>query len=474
MEIASITLADVINMAISKNAIIVILVAVVVVVAGASAAIVLTNNSKDPKSPSLLPGAELKVLGNAEGDGDLDKSDVSELEKIIKAGGTVEEYPLADANNDKVIDDNDVDFVKAIINWEEGDPQVPVWHVNFHDDGNGVMAMEMVQTMYPIKSAIATGSSNGLMMLQLMDIVDEIKGACYSSSSADATLFSTTYLDTSKCVFLGKKTGEITYEDGKAGSSNVIKEQNVTALITDWNKTYIENEADFEAGNVDVVRIAAAAVTPEYYTHTINLLGFLFQKEDRAEDLLDMYEECYKMIDKYKSDGSLSAVASSMAAFNAKNKYAYISAGGSDYTEIITSAGLKFGLENYNFGTTTSLKTDDYLEVYDTNKYDWDYIVHIRANLNYKGSVSTATLKEYTDAFGQYWKYTNGEHQYLVSGVIPVPLRVLYVESIFNDDLSASQVDELHAKFVKDFYINSELDISGMQFFIDGTTLYAA
>ena len=457
----------------SKNAIIAIVVVAIVVVAGASAAIVLTSDDKEPGAPALLTGAELKVLGNADGDDDLDKSDVSEIQKIIDKEGTVEEYPLADANNDKVIDSKDIDFVKAIVNYEDGDAQVPVWHVNFHDNGKGVMAMEMVQTMYPIKSAIATGSSNSLMMLQLMDIVDEIKGVCYSSSSADPTLFDTTFLNTEKCVKLGSNTGTITYEDGKAGSSNVIKEKNVTAVITDWNKTYIENEADFEAGNVDVVRVAAAAVTPEYYTHTILLLGFLFQKEDRADDLIDMYEECYELISKYKSDGSLKAVASSMAAYNDKSKYAYISAGGSDYTEVITSAGLTFGLENYDFGTTTSLNTYKNLSVYDTTKYHWDYTVHIRANLNYKGSITTSTLKEYTDAFNEYWEYTGGEHQYLVSGVIPVPLRVLYVESIFNDSLSSSQVDELHAKFVKNFYIKSDLDISKMKFFIDGKSLYA-
>ena len=65
---------DVIHMALSKNAILVIIVAVVVVAAGASAAVVLSKDNKDPKSPALLPGAELKVLGNVEGDDDLDRA----------------------------------------------------------------------------------------------------------------------------------------------------------------------------------------------------------------------------------------------------------------------------------------------------------------------------------------------------------------------------------------------------------------
>ncbi len=450
-----------------NKTIIVVAVVVIIAIAGAAAFFLLNKNS-DPSEPAVLTGADLKVLGNADGDHDLDGDDIKEIQKIIDAKGTVTQYPLADANNDKVIDSKDIDAVKAIVNYKSGQPQVPVWHVNFHDDGKGVMALEIVETMYPLTSVIATGSANGLMMLQLMDIVDEVKGACYSSSSADKALYNTTFLDTEKCVNLGSNTGSISFEDGKAGSSDVIKEKNVTALITDWNKTYITNEADFEKGGVDVVRIAAAGVTKETYTHTILLLGFLFQKEDRAEDLLELYEECGKMIAKYKQDGSLKGMASSMASAT----YAYVSSIDSDYTEVILAAGFSFGLPGIDFGGKTTYNTYSNLEIYNTDLYHWDYTVHIRTNMNYSGTIDEETLKIYTDAFCKYWEYTEGKHQYLVSGVIPVPLRVLYVESIFNEDLDASKVDELHQKFVKNFYIKSDLDISKMTFFVDGTTLY--
>jgi hypothetical protein len=453
----------------SNKAIIAIVAVVIIVIAGASVFLLMNKDSGSPSDPVDLSGADLKVLGNADGDHDLDNDDIKEIEKIIKAEGTVNKYPLADANNDKVIDSKDVDFVKAIVEYKEGDKQVPVWHVNFKDDGNGVMKMVLVETNYPITSTIATGSANILMMLQLMDIVDEVKGACYSSSSADKALFDTTFLDKTKCENLGSNTGSIPFEDGKIGSSDIIKEKHVTGLVTDWNKTYIENEADFEKGGVDVVRISAAAVTPEEYTHTILLLGFLFQKEDRAESLLEIYGEAAELIAKYKSDGSLKGLASSMAD---PAKYAYVSSADSDYTGVLLEAGLSFGLPGYDFKGKTSFNTWTDLELYNTAKYHWDYIVHIRANINYSGNLNTDTLKGYTDAFCKYWEYTGGEHQYLVSGVIPVPLRVLYTECIFNEDLSSSQVDELHQKFVKNFYIKSDLDISKMTFFVEGTSLY--
>ena len=150
----------------SKNAIIAIVAVIVVVGASASALVLLNNGNKEP-AKALLSGADLKVLGNADGDGDIDDNDVNEINKIIEKSGTVEEYPLADANNDKVIDSKDVDFVKAILNHKSGDAQVPVWHVNFHDsNSDGAMNMEMVQTMYPLTSVIVTGSANVLMMMQ--------------------------------------------------------------------------------------------------------------------------------------------------------------------------------------------------------------------------------------------------------------------------------------------------------------------
>lgn len=459
--------SNVITMAgLSKNSMIAIIIAIIVVVAGASAAYILLNDDEKPKEAFYLPG-NLKILGNADLDGDLDNDDISEINRIIDERGMIDRYPLADANNDGEINKDDVDFVKAILNHTPGSPQVPVWHINYHDNGKGVMYQELAKTMYPVSSVVATGSSNMLMMLQLMDIVDEVKGICHGT--VDTALFDTTYLDTSKVTNLGDNTGVITFEDGKVGSSNVIAEQNVTTVITDWNKTYIDNEDDFEKGNIDVVRIAAAAVDRETYTHSISLLGFLFQKTDRATSLLALYDECNTLIEKNKSDGSLKACASSMSN---PNKYAYVSSPDSDYTEVILAAGLSFGLPDIDFEGKTSFDTWKNLDIYNTELNHWDYTIHIRTNINYSGVINTTTLKGYTDAFCKYWEYQNGEHQYLISGGIPVPIRVLYVESIFNDDLTVEQVDALHAKFVQDFFIKSDLDISSMQFFVDGTTLY--
>ena len=58
----------------------------------------------------------LTVLGNADLDSDIDFVDVRAIEYIISVGGTVSDYPYADANNDGKIDQKDVAFVKDMIN----------------------------------------------------------------------------------------------------------------------------------------------------------------------------------------------------------------------------------------------------------------------------------------------------------------------------------------------------------------------
>lgn len=86
------------------------------------------------------------------------------------------------------------------------------------------MNVELVSTTFPISSTIITGSANTFILLYTLGIVDEVKGASYSSTN-DKWLFGDTYLDTSKVVKLGTSATTITFEDGKAGSSDVIQKK---------------------------------------------------------------------------------------------------------------------------------------------------------------------------------------------------------------------------------------------------------
>ncbi|MCQ2069938.1 MAG: ABC transporter substrate-binding protein, partial [archaeon] len=406
---------------------------------------------------ATIDSAKLKVFGNVDGNEVIDSNDLAQIQLYVAVGLSADLCPMADANQDGKIDNADVEVIEKIIAGES----TVVYHINYHDaDGNGTMDLEIVSTKYPISSAIMTGSANSFMLTYLLGILDEIKGASYGSTN-DKALYGSNYLDTSKTVKLGTSSSSITFEDGKAGSSDVIAKEHVTAVISDWNRTYITNEAAFEGANVDVVRVAAASVDPNVYTHSILLLGFLFQKEEKAQQLLALYNKVFESIDEalagLSDEQIVKAVASSMTG--------YISSGESDYQAVVAAAGAKFGLEGYDFGGSASMKVVDHLDVYDTSKYSFDYIVQIRTALTYE-NLSADTLnknwKSYTDAFN-LWEHAN-DGQILVSGVIPVPLRVAYAAcGMYSDVLSLDWANGLHKEFVDAFYAGS-FDVDSLVF----------
>ena len=426
----------------------------------------LTFKTIEDVESNTVENALLKVFGNVNGDNTIDSKDVDQLTKIISEGATIAQYPIADANQDGKIDSKDLDVVKAIVNWKAGDAQVQIYHINYHDTiqngdsstGDGVMDLEIVSTMYPITSTIMSGSANIGMLMQMLGIIDEVKGAAYSSTSLDKTLYKYNYLDTSKVEKIGTSATTIKFEDGKIGSSEIIATKNVTALITDWNRTYITNEQAFEEGHVDVVRVASSACDKSTYTHSILMLGFLFQKQAAAEKLVSLYDECFEMVQKYAGDGSLAGLAASMNG--------YFSSSDSDYTQVLLEAGLKFGLEGYDFGGSSALKTADHLDVWDTDLHHFDYIVHIRTAVDYGGTITNSTVVSYANSF-DLWEYTMGEHQYILSGAIPVPLRILYTESIFNTSLAKGTIDALHQRFINEFFDNKNFDATAIDFFIN-------
>ena len=104
-------------MALSKTHIIVIAIVAVVIIA--AAAFVLLNNGGNGGNEKTIDdyGKDpvLWVLGNTDGDQDIDKDDIAVIKAIIAVNGKASTYMYADANHDGVIDNKDVDYVQSMI-----------------------------------------------------------------------------------------------------------------------------------------------------------------------------------------------------------------------------------------------------------------------------------------------------------------------------------------------------------------------
>jgi len=91
----------------------------------ASAAVILAPSESDavqnfganavPGSPADYSDARLWILGNANGDMVIDSKDIEIINDAIAKKATVEQAPMCDANNDKAITADDVEFVESLI-----------------------------------------------------------------------------------------------------------------------------------------------------------------------------------------------------------------------------------------------------------------------------------------------------------------------------------------------------------------------
>ena len=440
-------------MAMNKNTKIIIAVVVVLAIVVVVAAVFLMQPQDVTKDAKEMETSELKMYGNINGDGFIDDKDTKIIKGLIDQGKTAKDYPLADANQDGKLSQEDIDLLNKVIKGES----CTVWHMNLHDaNGDGTMDYEKVSTKFPISSMICTGSSNTFMMLYIAGIIDEVKGASYGSTVDN--LFNDCYKDTTKTVKLGTSSTKIDFEDGKGAASDLIKKEKVTAVLSDWNRTYLTNEADFENAGVDVIRFAAASTDIDVIAHDYYMLGLLFQKQDRAKEVVAYMKEVLDKIEKAstKENKAISAVVSSMTN--------YYSVGDSDYTAILKSVHGKNALDSGNWGTTTSIKVLDNLDVFNTDKYRYDYVIHLRAYNGYTAEADMAKLyNDYTKTIAEYWEHgTNG--QYIVNGNMPIPARMAYVASLFYDGVDKKWADEIHQGFVDKFFKNNNFKVSDLTF----------
>ncbi len=437
-----------------------IAVAVVAILVIASVGVYAVNNSKDKSNEpvSALADAELKVFGNINGDRFINQDDVKLMQKLVDDKKTVAEYPLADANQDGELNQDDVEIVRKVATGQS----TTIYHVSYHDvDSDGTMDEKIVSTKFPVKSAIMTGSANTSMFMLSMGVVNEIKGASYSATSMDKALFKDTFLNTDKVVKLGTSATTITFEDGKAGSSDVIAKENVTCLVSDWNKSYLKNEADFEAGGVDVIRLAAASLDRDALTHSALLIGLLFQKMNYATQYLDLSFGVMDYVENaLKGATPVKAVASSSNGS--------FSSGDSDYTALLVKAGAVFAASSVDFGGQSSIKYKEHPEF---NACDCDVIFHIRTAIGYDQTPESVkeSYESYTAEFST-WQHAD-DGQYMVSGTLPIALRLAYAASALHSDLvDINTVNKYHQQLVDKLYGGLQFDISEMNFVVTPET----
>jgi|GEM_PF-647250 len=450
-------------MIITMKMITVIAVAAVVVGATAGIAYMLLTQDDGPDGPNISAG--LEVYGNADGDWKIDENDINIIQKIIDGELDPEDYPLADANQDGIIDEKDIEHVRAIMNASPTN-RVEVFHINHHT----VRGPYVASTMYPITSAVSTGASNTLLNFKYLGIVDQIHGLSFNSPPDSVLFYEYTSLFGS-----GSNLGQVS--GGTTSVNNMDYEKvvalklshGVQAIVTADNNNYVNGtttgtggtEAAFEAAGIDVVRIKMTAADPDEWFSALLMMAFLFDADgteymDKCLEMIIWYQDLLADIDSKVGGLTDSERVSAIASSSDGNVSSHLS----DFTDVLTIAGAKYPssivshLGSSYTSTVVSYKehnNETWLRAHDVDK-----VINIRVSPTgtswYGGTApGHANINNMMTQFDKLQAYENN-NVYIMSGDMPVMLRIAYAAEILYPDLfGEGYADSLHVDFADRF-----------------------
>lgn len=217
----------------------------------------------------------LDIFGNANMDDTIDESDIKYVQGIISGENKATE--LADANYDGKVDENDIVQIELIINGEEKNLTI-MQYIQLQTATT--FTREPVTVPMPINSIAALGGSYGPEMLCALGAVDKIVAV-------------TEYAK--KC---GEFKGLIEEKPVAAASGNWDMEK-ILSMKPDIVLAYAIYDYSKERKILEKEGIALVQMNfhiPETYSREVRNLGWLLDKRDRGEELIDFEETNNKFI----------------------------------------------------------------------------------------------------------------------------------------------------------------------------------
>jgi len=454
-----------------EQKVIIVLVAVIAVVAVAGAAVFLMGGNNDSGEKYSINGA-LNVYGNADGDYKIDQKDLDIINDIINGKKDAKDYKFADADQKNGVTQDDAELVKKIINKEP----CTVYIVNQKKTAGEYTS----SVKWPIKSAIATASSNNLLLFELSGLTDQIKGITFTSSSDPAiekTLFAY-YADRDKVAKLGTSSTAIDID----AAMDTIKSKNVTAVITDYTDSTLSNEAQFNANGIDVIRISSAVTDPDRYSSQLLMMAFLFDTNN--EKIYEFAEYNTKILneikEKLKSVDSKRKVITCNGAGSVDKATGiprmWVSAGSSDYRDVVEAAGGVYGIDEDLLGRISTYTSGAYFNEGDTWVYEINpsAIISIRAGGWYEGSVDTVKMfEESLSIFNKTGAWENGGVA-VIAGDAPITVRIAYAACMLYPEIfDLDWANEINQNIMDKFY-PEKLNLEGKPFCITKEVYEAA
>ena len=438
--------------------IIAIIAAVVVVIAGIGAALVLTQDNDEEKDTPPT-GTQLSLYGNANGDTTINSKDVSIVEKVLAGDEeyTLANYPLADANHNGKIDDEDVTITKALANRESTRCFV-IAQLDEDDDTD----YAVVEVKYPLRHVVSINAEVTTVLVQLgvAPYVAGYQASEYSAldlkplKDAKATALDLTSTRTIKAT----SYQQIIDLDTSTGGIGAIFIYNTNALGT--------YKADFATAGIPVIH--TKCTNPQDSILGYRTFGFLFGEdaEEQGDKIAEFTTDVIKNVsDKLKSnDITGNALTNALVLFmktsiaeaNSQYTYAVQEAGGNVINQ---QSGASTKLANAESILTFKNPVPDIIISFTTvglEKLSNDYIV---------GTVWDVAKLSYLTPSPAYKTLT------YVNASMSVPARIAYVAELLYPEIFKDFGSETWQDYVDEFmpWMNKAMSDGDYDVKTDGT-----
>lgn len=407
------------------------IVAVIIVVVAAAAVLAGGKEAKDPEAGTVEIGS---IYGNVDGDSRIDETDVRLVEDVLDGKKDLKDWPLADANANGEIDDEDLEIVKKLASKESTTASVV--------DVNN----EIVKVPYPATDYAFMGGTNIRTIIGVLHLEDNMLANGtnkYSSPVLDkrlvelkesgkiATLSSSlTVDDVNTLTKLGVKI-VISEESGMSSDSEIVK------MVRNLGISYLEL-------NVKDLTMTSKA---------ISTIGILFGEEDRAEKYNAWTAGIMSTIAEKEGDKWGTATVLCVTMSNS------VSGTESDYFAATEEVGGK-NLADWSEKTKKFVKGANWL--YD-EKYNAQFMFHFKS-MSYPDVPSQSDIDKYTGYFENTYTYKDAHGYYLINGVLPLPVRnAIMAETMYSDCFEEGWAQSILQEFVSD-YLEIDYDTSKDQY----------
>lgn len=407
--------------------IVAIIVVVVIVVAAVGAAIALTGS--DDNGPTTHNyGGDLLVYGNANEDSVIDENDIAYIQAVIDGTETATEF--CDANHDGKIDENDIAQVRSMIAREDG---LTVWYI----DGMG-----SVNTVtWPLNTFVVLANSPQLMALAIG--LDNSRILMYSK--ADSVLFQSF-------------TGATLNENASLSDFESITGSGVPDAVivgnSDSNLTNNDIMSLYVRAGIDIIPVVG--MDGEESASSALTLGYLCDCEEQAREYAqwcnDMLDEIERLVATMPADQRKTGLTwfGGFAAAGYDN----------DYTKAMEAAG---GVAIADWSGWQRLDADNSTWILN---YDPDCIIRIYT-MGYGASDSArvSVYETYANIIAPMRAYQE-DNFVLIDFTLPQTLRIAYMaEFMYPEVFGEGFADEWHQKLV---------DIYGFDYEVDGQFMITA